>query len=275
MPELPEVETVLRGMAPVLAGQTLQSVAIGRKDLRRPFPKAFAKRLTGCKVLSLRRRAKYILADLSGGQTLVLHLGMSGRIRLSPRAAYVPQPHDHAVLFTQAAAVAFNDPRRFGLMTLIETDGWAADPLFAGLGPEPLSDDFTPAVLAAALAGRKSPVKTALLDQSAVAGLGNIYVCEALFRARISPLRPACAVRQTKVLTAAIKAVLTAAIAAGGSTLRDSRYVQADGALGYFQNRLNVYDREGEPCPRRGCHGVVQRVKQSGRSSFYCPACQK
>jgi formamidopyrimidine-DNA glycosylase len=275
MPELPEVETVLRGLKPVLEGRILTGVEVRAAGLRAPFPANMAERLTGRTVLALRRRAKYILADLSGGETLVLHLGMSGRIRFFLPTEFTPQRHDHVLFFSEAATVAFNDSRRFGLMTLIETDRLADRPPLAGLGPEPLSETFTPDVLVKALAGKRTAIKAALLDQTVVAGLGNIYVCEALFRAGISPLRPAGTIEHPAVLVRAIKAVLSEAIAAGGSTLRDARFLGASGELGLFQNRLRVYDRKGEACMRRGCPGVIARVKQAGRSSFYCPVCQE
>lgn len=276
MPELPEVETVMRGIAPALAGQTLVKVAVNRAGLRAPFPKALAKRLTGRRVLALSRRAKYILIALSGGETLVLHLGMSGRLRLFAADAPTAEPHDHVVLYTAKTGLAFNDPRRFGLLDLVATEAVGAYPPLAGLGPEPLSEAFDAAVLAGALAGKRTPIKTALLDQRVVAGLGNIYVCEALFRARVAPTRAAASLsgRETKALTAAVKAVLTAAIAAGGSSLSDARYRRADGALGYFQTKLAVYDRQGEACPRKTCAGRIERIVQAGRSSFFCPVCQ-
>jgi formamidopyrimidine-DNA glycosylase len=272
MPELPEVETVMRGLKPALEGLTINKVELRRSGLRAPFPKDFAVRLSGQRVLALGRRAKYILADISGGETLVIHLGMSGKMGVFPTRPVLDK-HDHVVLTTDAATIVFNDPRRFGLMTLVETARLDADPLFAGLGPEPLDTRFGAKVLAAALAGKKTPMKAALLDQSVVAGLGNIYVSEALFRAGISPKRRAGTVTDTAALVRAIKAVLNEAIRAGGSTLRD--YRRADGSPGYFQHRFKVYGREGEPCPRKGCGGTIRRIVQSGRSTFYCPKCQK
>jgi formamidopyrimidine-DNA glycosylase len=289
MPELPEVETVRRGLAPAFEGYRLTHVETRRGGLRVPFPRDFAKRLTGQRVKTLRRRAKYLLADLDGGETLVIHLGMSGRMAVYAEGgrrklgAYVYDAapdgagtgkHDHVVFETDAPArIVFTDPRRFGLMTLTPTDTLETDPLFEGLGVEPLSNHFHADYLAAALKGKKTPIKSALLDQRVIAGLGNIYVVEALFRAHISPKRLAGKVRAAEIplLADAIKAVLTEAIAAGGSTLRDHR--TPDGTLGYFQHHFRVYDREGEPCPDG--NGTIKRIVQAGRSTFYCPKCQK
>ena len=291
MPELPEVETVRLGLAPALEGHVITAARVRRPDLRIPFPPHFARRLTGRKVLRLRRRAKYILADLDGGETLVIHLGMSGRMsvyaagkaRRLGNYLYDTAPpgagggkHDHVVLETDAPArIVFNDHRRFGLMTLLPTAGLEDDPLFREIGIEPLSRGFTAAWLAKALAGKKAPLKAALLDQRLIAGLGNIYVCEALFRAGLSPRRLAGAVKpeETARLAAAIRAVLKDAIAAGGSTLRD--HAQATGDPGNFQHRFRVYGREGLPCRCKGAAGTVRRIVQAGRSTFYCPACQK
>jgi formamidopyrimidine-DNA glycosylase len=282
VPELPEVETVRRGLEPVLAGRVIVRAEVRRPDLRWPFPDGLARRLTGARVAALRRRSKYLLADLEGGETLIVHLGMSGRILVSgaqvgqfhhPHPA--PEKHDHVVLDVEGGArVTFNDARRFGAIDLWPTADLDAHRLLAGLGPEPLGNRFDGSYLAGRLAGRDTPVKAVLLDQRVVAGLGNIYVCEALWRARISPLRRARAVTtaEAETLVAAVRAVLDAALAAGGSSLRD--YRQADGELGYFQHSFRVYDREGAPCPRAGCPGTVARVVQSGRSSFYCPTCQ-
>jgi formamidopyrimidine-DNA glycosylase len=282
MPELPEVETVRRGLEPVLAGRTIAHAEVRRPDLRWPFPPGLAARLTGARVTALRRRSKYLLADLDDGETLIVHLGMSGRILVSgaqvgafhhPHPA--PEKHDHVVLDLETGArITLNDARRFGAVDLWPTPDLDAHRLLAGLGPEPLGNGFHAAHLAERLAGRATPVKAALLDQRTVAGLGNIYVCEALWRSRISPLRLARDVTaaETEALAAAVRAVLLDAIAAGGSSLRD--YRQTDGELGYFQHAFAVYDREGAPCPRPGCPGTVARVVQSGRSSFYCPACQ-
>lgn len=287
MPELPEVETVRGGLAPVLEGQRLARVEARRPDLRFPFPDNFIQELTGARILRLDRRAKYLLARLDREDTLVMHLGMSGRFEIArPEGAtrpgefhYAPDPdpkHAHVVFETDAGArVTYYDPRRFGFMGLVNTATLELHPWFAGMGPEPLSDDFEAPHLKRAFAGRKQGPKTLLLDQRIVAGLGNIYVCEALHRARISPFKPAGRISGPRLgkLVEAIKAVLAEAIEAGGSTLRD--YAQADGALGYFQHRFRVYDREGRPCPNEGCDGVISRRVQAGRSTFYCPACQK
>lgn len=287
MPELPEVETVRRGLSPVLAGQRLARVEARRPDLRFPFPEGFVQRLAGAVILSLDRRAKYLLAPLDRGQTLVMHLGMSGRFEIArPEGAvrpgefhYAPDPdpkHAHVVFETDAGGrVTYYDPRRFGYMGLVETTALAIHPWFAGLGPEPLSDAFDADHLVRAFAGRVQGPKTLLLDQRIVAGLGNIYVCEALNRARISPFKPAGKISRPRLarLVDTIKAVLEEAIAVGGSTLRD--YAAADGALGYFQHRFKVYDREGLACANDGCRGVIERKVQGGRSTFYCPVCQK
>ncbi|MGB8602093.1 MAG: bifunctional DNA-formamidopyrimidine glycosylase/DNA-(apurinic or apyrimidinic site) lyase [Rhizomicrobium sp.] len=272
MPELPEVETVMRGLMPALEGKILVNVQQQSPALRVPFPPRFAKRLTGRTVTTLRRRAKYILADLDDGETLIIHLGMTGRMLISAGCG-APRPgkHDHVVFTTDTAQVIFHDPRRFGLMMLVRTDQLVGHPLFAGLGPEPLERSFTPKVLAAALKNKKTPLKAALLDQRVVAGLGNIYVSEALFEAHLRPERLAGTVADCAPLTAAIKKVLKAAIRAGGSTLRDYRH--ADGSLGYFQHAFKVYDRSGQPC--LVCGTPIRRIVQSGRSSYFCPACQK
>lgn len=291
MPELPEVETVRMGLEPVLDGHTFTKVVTRRGDLRRPFPPDFAKRLTGRKVKRLWRRAKYLLADLDDGETLVVHLGMSGRMavyaegrgrELGIYAHEAAHPeaghgkHDHVIFETNAPAkIVFSDHRRFGLMTLLETDKLNDDPLFDGLGPEPLSKDFDAAYLKGALKGKRTPIKSALLDQRVVAGLGNIYVCEALFLAHISPKRLASKVQSDKIapLVDDIKVTLKEAIKAGGSSLRD--HARPDGSLGEFQHRFRVYDREGKPCPGQGCKGKIKRIVQVGRSTFYCPSCQK
>lgn len=279
MPELPEVETVRRGLAPRLEGRRLRRVVQRRPDLRWPLPEKFADRLTGRRVLEVGRRAKYLQILLDGGEVLLVHLGMSGRMVLSPAPVGDPEPHDHVILETEdGQAVRFNDPRRFGMMDLVPVDQMDRHRLLATLGPEPLGDAFTPEHLADALAGRRTPIKSALLDQRIVAGLGNIYVCEALFQARLSPRRLAANVQaaQTVHLVAAVRDVLTRAIAAGGSSIRD--YVQADGELGYFQHAWAVYGREGERCPGCRCGGgdsAIQRIVQSGRSTFYCPTRQR
>ena len=287
MPELPEVETVRGGLAPVLEGHRLARVEARRPDLRFPLPQNFVQFLTGATITKLERRAKYLLARLDREDTLVMHLGMSGRFEIShPEGssrpgqfhyAQGPDPkHAHIVFETDAGTrVTYYDPRRFGYMALINTATFDLHPWFAGLGPEPLSDAFDAARLEAAFAGRKQGPKTLLLDQRVVAGLGNIYVCEALNRARISPFKPAGGVSGPRLakLVPEIKAVLAEAIAAGGSTLRD--FAQTDGALGYFQHRFRTYDREGQPCRNDGCGGVIERRLQAGRSTFYCPVCQK
>ncbi len=287
MPELPEVETVRGGLAPVLEGVRLARVEARRPDLRFPLPPNFVQILTGATIVKLERRAKYLLGRLDREDTLVMHLGMSGRFEIArPEGSarpgefhYAPDPdpkHAHIVFETEAGTrVTYYDPRRFGYMALVNTATLDLHPWFAGLGPEPLSDAFDARRLAAAFEGRRQGPKTLLLDQRIVAGLGNIYVCEALNRARISPFKPAGRIAKARVapLVAEIKAVLAEAIAAGGSTLRD--YAQADGALGYFQHRFRTYDREGQPCANPGCKGVIGRRVQAGRSTFYCGVCQR
>ncbi|PAU97168.1 bifunctional DNA-formamidopyrimidine glycosylase/DNA-(apurinic or apyrimidinic site) lyase [Paracoccus salipaludis] len=280
MPELPEVETVRRGLAPHLVGRRIVRVDQRRPDLRWPMPPDLVQVLTGAQVTGLRRRSKYILADLDRDAALLLHLGMSGRVRIEGEGlgqfhhdpAVLPR-HDHLVLTTEdGTTITLNDARRFGAVDLVRSQD---HPLLAALGPEPLDEDFTPARLAAALAGRRTPIKAALLDQRIVAGLGNIYVCEALFRAGIHPTRPAGRIGPDRVarLHAAIREVLWQAIEAGGSSLRDHR--QTSGELGYFQHSFRVYGREGQPCPREGCGGTLKRIVQGGRSTWYCPACQR
>lgn len=283
MPELPEVETVRRGLSPVMEGQMIVRADVNRPDLRWPFPPGMADRLTGQQVLGLRRRSKYILADLDSGETLLIHLGMSGRILISgdPLGQFVhdhpaPEKHDHVVLhMANGARITFNDPRRFGAMALMPTATADLHPLLARLGPEPLGNSFNEAYLITALRDKKTPIKSALLDQRIIAGLGNIYVCEALFRAYISPKRSAGRISAVRIAALApiIRDVIGEAIAAGGSSLRDFR--QTDGELGYFQHRFNVYDRESQPCRHEGCTGTIARAVQSGRSSFYCPKCQR
>lgn len=283
MPELPEVETVRRGLAPVMEGQVIARAQVNRPDLRWPFPPDMAARLTGRRVMALRRRSKYILADLDSGETLLIHLGMSGRMLVSgdPLGLFVndhpmAEKHDHVVLdMANGARITFNDPRRFGAMDLLETATADLHKLLSVIGPEPLGNDFNEPYLVAALKGRNTPVKSALLDQRIVAGLGNIYVCEALFRARISPQRRAGQIAATRVaaMVPIIRQVLAEAIEAGGSSLRDFR--QADGELGYFQHSFDAYGREGEPCRAPGCNSTIARIVQAGRSSFYCPKCQR
>jgi formamidopyrimidine-DNA glycosylase len=295
MPELPEVETVRSGLEPVLRGRRFVRVEQRRPDLRFPLPERFAERLTGRRVLSLGRRAKYILVHLDRDEVLAMHLGMTGRLIVSngdgardlTLGQYVYEhgkdaKHDHLV-FTMSggAVVTYNDARRFGYMTLIPEGELANDAFFAGLGVEPLSDDLNGGYLARRALGRRTDLKAFLMDQRIIAGLGNIYVCEALFRAGLSPWKPAArlATRTGKPTPAAerlateIKAVLGDAIRAGGSTLRD--YKRTDGTSGQFQNQFAVYDREGEPCARPGCRGTVRRKVQGGRSTFHCPVCQR
>lgn len=283
MPELPEVETVMRGLAPAMQGAVIAQADVNRPDLRWPFPADMARRLTGQTVLQLRRRSKYILADLSSGESLLIHLGMSGRMLVSgdPLGQFVrehpmAEKHDHVVFhMANGARITFNDPRRFGAMDLLDTATAAQHKLLAVLGPEPLGNDFHEAHLIAAFKGRNTPVKSALLDQRIIAGLGNIYVCEALYRAGIHPARKAGKLSRPRVaaLVPIIRDVLGEAIQAGGSSLKDFR--QADGELGYFQHSFDVYGREGEPCKSPECTQVIKRIVQSGRSSFYCSQCQR
>jgi formamidopyrimidine-DNA glycosylase len=274
MPELPEVEIVRRGLAPVLCGAHLTRVTTRRPDLRFPFPPDFVQTLTGARVVALDRRGKYLLARLDRDRTLLMHLGMTGRFEIGAVADPASADrHAHVAIETDGGyRVTFHDPRRFGFMELIAGDD---DGRVAGLGPEPLGEDFDGASLADAFAGRRQPIKASLLDQRVVAGLGNIYVSEALHAAALSPLRPAGAISISRLtrLAAAVRSVLEAAIAKGGSTLRD--FAAADGSLGYFQHSFAVYDRAGEPCSRAGCRGKVRRIVQAGRATFYCPACQR
>jgi formamidopyrimidine-DNA glycosylase len=292
VPELPEVETVRRGLAPIMEGARILRVEARRPDLRVPLPPDFAKRLTGQTVTGLGRRAKYLTADLASGDVLLMHLGMSGSFRVShggektPGAFHHARPaasaHDHVVFhLSSGATVTFNDPRRFGLMLIVPRPELAGHPLMREVGPEPLGNEFDAGLLAAACRTRKTSLKAALLDQTVVAGLGNIYVCEALHRARLSPRRRASTIAtrsgapnaRAVALVDAIKTVLNDAIEAGGSSLRDHR--QTNGELGYFQHHFRVYDREGEPCVTPGCVGVVKRIVQNGRSTFFCPVCQR
>lgn len=283
MPELPEVETVRAGLVPVMEGHRIVRAELRRDGLRWPFPERMADRLTGARVERLRRRSKYLLWDLDTGETVLVHLGMSGRMLVSgaeiggfyhPHAA--PEKHDHVVLdLDSGARVTLNDARRFGAMDLVPTEEAESHPLLAKLGPEPLGNAFSAAYLVEAFRGRRTPVKAALLDQRLVAGLGNIYVCESLFRARIHPTRPAGRIAAARIadLASEIRATLSEAIAAGGSSLRD--YRQADGELGYFQHNFRVYDRAGKKCVTEGCDGTITRIVQSGRSTWYCPKCQR
>ena len=269
MPELPEVETTVRGLAPALRGHVLTRVEARRADLRRPLPPDLRQRLTGARVTALGRRAKYGLIETDRGDTLVFHLGMSGRWRIDPQEL---GRHDHFLLETDAGRrLALNDPRRFGSLDLMRTDSISSYPLFATMGPEPLSEHFSGAYLRRALSGRRAPIKAMLLDQRIVAGLGNIYVCEALHLAGIAPDREAGSVSPARLrrLAEAVKAVLAAAIEAGGSTLRD--YARPDGELGYFSKQWRVYGREGEAC---FCGAPIRRIAQGGRSTFHCARCQ-
>jgi formamidopyrimidine-DNA glycosylase len=293
MPELPEVETVRRGLQPVMEGAKIVKAEARRKDLRFPFQKDFTARLQGQTVTGLGRRAKYLMADLGSGDVLLMHLGMSGSFRVleqseakTPGEFHHPRgkdsAHDHVVFHMSSGAdVVFNDPRRFGYMKIIARNALDDEPLLKGLGPEPLGNEFDAKMLARACANKKTSLKAALLDQRVVAGLGNIYVCEALFRAQLSPRRLAATLAtkageptdHAKRLVEAIHGVLNQAIKAGGSSLRDHR--QTSGELGYFQHSFQVYDREGERCQTANCAGVVRRFTQNGRSTFWCPKCQK
>lgn len=287
MPELPEVETVRRGLAPVMEGRVIERAENRRPDLRFPFPDRFAGRLTGVRVERLDRRAKYLLLRLENGETLLAHLGMSGRftIHLPDRAAkpgdfaHAPgtsEKHDHVVFDMQGGArIVFNDPRRFGFMTLFPTEAEESVPFLAGLGPEPNSNAFSGPFLQSRVTGKKAPLKAALLDQRVVAGLGNIYVCEALHRAGLSPRRLAGTLgpKRADRLALAVRQVIDDAIAAGGSSLKD--FASAEGELGYFQHAFRAYGREGENCLSPACGGKIMRIVQSGRSTFFCPTCQR
>jgi formamidopyrimidine-DNA glycosylase len=293
MPELPEVETVRRGLQPVMEGSKIVRAEARRKDLRFPFQKDFVARLEGQTVTGLGRRAKYLMADLASGDVLLMHLGMSGSFRVvqneqekTPGKFHHPRhedrAHDHVVFhMSSGASVVFNDPRRFGYMKIIARRALETEPLLNGLGPEPLGNEFDAAMLARSCANKKTSLKAALLDQRVVAGLGNIYVCEALFRSHLSPRRLAATLSTKKAeptdhakrLVTAIHGVLNQAIKAGGSSLRDHR--QTSGELGYFQHSFQVYDRESEKCQTAGCSGIVRRFTQNGRSTFWCPKCQK
>jgi len=292
MPELPEVETVRRGLEPAMLGARIRKVELRRGDIRFPFPNRFAERLKGRRIVALKRRAKYLLFSLDNDETLIAHLGMSGSFRVDAAKAITPgafhherskdPKHDHVVLeLDNGNVVTYNDPRRFGFMDLVRNEALGSHPRLCALGDEPLASKFDAARLAELYAGSRAPLKAALLDQKRIAGLGNIYACEALFRARLNPSKPAAVLsnarggptRAAVALARAIHEVLEQAIKAGGSTLRDHR--QADGALGYFQHSFSVYDREGWPCLRPRCGGTIGRITQSGRSTFYCPVCQK
>jgi len=301
VPELPEVETVLRGLAPAMLNRRILHAQVRRDGLRWPFPPRMAERLAGCRVLHLRRRSKYILIDLDSDETLIIHLGMSGRMLVAPAPGAPlplvgrdgvggtlvgnddaggghpgPEKHDHVIFDMEGGArITFNDARRFGAMDLAPSADVFAHRLLANLGPEPLGNHFDEAYLTSRLQGRNLPIKSALLDQRIVAGLGNIYVSEVLHRASISPKRKAGRIASARVATLvpAIRDVLNEAIASGGSSLRDHR--QTNGELGYFQHNFRVYGRQGQPCPTASCNGKIVRIVQSGRSSFYCPKCQR
>ena len=276
MPELPEVETVRRGLAADIAERPIEQAEARRADLRRPFPTDLAARLVGRHIADYGRRGKYLLLRLDNDDTLIAHLGMSGRMTISHGNRPPLGRHDHFVMdFAGGLRLVFTDPRRFGVIDMAAAGALEAHPLLARMGPEPLSSDFDGVALAAALKGRKTPIKSALLDQRVVAGVGNIYACEALFRARLSPRRSAHTVQAGRAdrLAKAVRAVLEDAIEAGGSSLRD--YANTDGELGYFQHRFSVYDREGERCPGCDCDRAVVRLVQSGRSTFYCPTRQR
>jgi formamidopyrimidine-DNA glycosylase len=294
MPELPEVETVRRGLQPHMEGATIRAVDQRRPDLRFPFPEGFTSRLAGARILSLDRRAKYLIARLSTGEALLMHLGMSGSFRVETGEAGAETPgrfvhprgklaaHDHVVfLLSGGERIVYNDPRRFGFMHLADAARLEDDPYLRHLGLEPTGNALSGAALTERLAGKAAPLKAVLLDQRIIAGLGNIYVCEALNRARLSPRREAGSIvradgsagARAERLAVAIREVIADAIAAGGSTLRD--YVKADGSLGYFQHAFRVYGREDAPCPTPGCRGIVRRIVQSGRSTFFCPVCQR
>lgn len=296
MPELPEVETVRRGLQPVLEGARIERVEARRPNLRYPFPERFSERLAGHRIASLGRRAKYLTADIEDGPLLICHLGMSGSFRIETEAdGTAPgtfhhersksEAHDHVVFHIEdakgaPARVVFNDPRRFGFMLFAERNG-TEHPMLAGLGIEPTGNSLDGALLAELFRDKKAPLKAALLDQRLIAGLGNIYVCEALWRAGLAPTRAAGSIAgsgkavraKAELLATSIRDVIADAIAAGGSSLRD--YVHTDGSLGYFQHSFSVYDREGEPCTHSGCAGHVERIVQSGRSTFYCRQCQR
>jgi formamidopyrimidine-DNA glycosylase len=292
MPELPEVETVRRGLTPAMLGARILNVELRRADIRFPFPPSFAKRLTGQRIVDVKRRAKYLLFQLDGGETLIAHLGMSGSFRMEKTAVSTPgkfhnerskdPKHDHVVLILDNRwVVTYNDPRRFGFMDLAPTETLAQHPRMRGLGAEPLAPEFDAQSLAKMFVGVRTSLKAGLLNQNRIAGLGNIYVCEALFRARLAPSKPAgilagargAPTRAAAAVSDAIRSVLEEAVEAGGSTLRDHR--QANGELGYFQHAFKVYDREGLPCVRERCQGTIVRITQSGRSTFYCSKCQR
>ncbi len=296
MPELPEVETVRRGLEPFMEGGAIQKAVINRPNLRFPFPDQFVERLEGQQILSVGRRAKYLIVDLASGEVLVMHLGMSGSYRIelaegvsAPGLFHHPrsdaQKHDHVMISVNGphgrANVIYNDPRRFGYMDLVARSEMETHKHFAGVGVEPTGNSLDGALISKLFAGKSAPLKAALLDQRLIAGLGNIYVCEALWRARLSPERKATSItrkdgkatERTELLATSIREIIASAIEAGGSSLRDHK--QTDGTMGYFQHTFNVYDQEGEACKAKGCSSVIKRIVQSGRSTFYCPTCQR
>lgn len=296
MPELPEVETVRRGLEPVMEGGTIIKTVINRPNLRFPFPDRFVARLEGQKVLSVGRRAKYLVLDLESGEVLVMHLGMSGSFRIeleqgvtAPGVFHHPrseqQKHDHVIISVDGphgrANIIYNDPRRFGYMDLVARSKMEINRHFINVGVEPTGNALDGALISKLFAGKSAPLKAALLDQRLIAGLGNIYVCEALWRAGLSPKRKASTItrkggvetKRTRLLATAIREIIASAIDAGGSSLRDHK--QTDGTMGYFQHTFNVYDQEGKPCKTQGCNSVIKRIVQSGRSTFYCPSCQR
>lgn len=296
MPELPEVETVRRGLAPVMEGGVIEKAVINRPNLRFPFPHDFVERLAGQKILSVGRRAKYLIVDLASGEVLVMHLGMSGSFRIelaegvsAPGIFHHPrsdaQKHDHVIISVSGphgrADIIYNDPRRFGYMNLVARSDMETHKHFAAVGVEPTGNSLDGALISKLFAGKSTPLKAALLDQRLIAGLGNIYVCEALWWAKLSPERKSSSItrkdgkatKRTELLATSISEIIASAIEAGGSSLRDHK--QTDGSMGYFQHRFNVYDQEGEPCKTEGCSSMIKRIVQSGRSTFYCPTCQR
>lgn len=276
MPELPEVETVTRGLEGALLNDQFTSVTLRRKNLRFPFEEGFADKLTNKTITRLLRRAKYILMHFEDGTVMIGHLGMSGSFRIDAGPVEVPDKHDHVIFKTKGGkTIRYHDPRRFGFMILTTEEELPVHPQIAPIGPEPLGNEFNGPVLAERIKGKKGPIKTALLDQKVVAGVGNIYACEALHLSGISPERVAGTIKgeRAESLSEAVKSVLTSAIRSGGSTLRN--YSTTSGELGYFQHQFQVYDQEGAPCPRKTCEGTVKRIVQSGRSTFFCPSCQR
>lgn len=296
MPELPEVETVRRGLQPVMEGAVIEKAVTNRPNLRFPFPDNFVQRLNGQKILSVGRRAKYLVLDLESNEVLVMHLGMSGSFRIemaegvaAPGVFHHPrsdaQKHDHVIISVKGphgcADIIYNDPRRFGYMDLVPRGDMETHKHFAGVGIEPTGNTLDGAIISQLFSGKSSPLKAALLDQRLIAGLGNIYVCEALWRSGLSPKRKAStiarkdgkATKRTELLAFSIREIIASAIEAGGSSLRDHK--QTDGSMGYFQHTFNVYDQEGKPCKADGCSSTIKRIVQSGRSTFYCPSCQR